>query len=94
MTQKTEKLEQQIIDTLVLSQNKISDLVVNLGQIHLKQRDLNEELKKIEEIKLSVEDAYDSVNSELNELLRDLEIKYPKGEIDLNEGIVIYESAE
>ena len=33
-------------------------------------------------------------NEEFKVILAELEVKYPKGEIDLNEGVVYFESAE
>jgi hypothetical protein len=41
-----------------------------------------------------MENRFDAVNEEVKGILAELEVKYPKGEIDLNEGMVYFESAE
>jgi hypothetical protein len=41
-----------------------------------------------------MESRFDVVNEEVKGILAELEVKYPKGEIDLNEGMVYFESAE
>ena len=41
-----------------------------------------------------MEDEFESNDRRFSDTIRDLEAKYPKGEIDLNQGIVIYETAE
>jgi hypothetical protein len=87
MAQITEKLPQEILDTLISSQNKANELVLTLGQIHLRIRDLNIQKERLEA-------QIDDSSKEFGQLLNDLEQKYPKGEVDLNQGVVIYESAE
>jgi conjugal transfer/entry exclusion protein len=94
MAQKTEKLSQEVLDKLTSSQTKINELLINLGQIHLRTRDLNTEIKRLEEVKADIEKQSDEAGKEFNETLKELESKYPKGEINLKEGTVIFESAE
>lgn len=94
MAQKSEKLSQEVIDKLSGLQSKINDLVFNIGQISLQLRDLKEELKKGEEMKLSIETEFDKVNNEFSDTLKELEKTYPKGEIDLKEGMVYFETEE
>jgi hypothetical protein len=42
----------------------------------------------------SMEMEFELNDSKFTTTIRDLEKQYPMGELDLNEGIVIYESAE
>jgi hypothetical protein len=94
MAQKTEKLPQETLDLLVKSQNKANELIFTLGQIHLRIKELNNQISIIEEDKIELENQIDNASKEFTTIIRDLEVKYPKGEVDLNQGIVIYESAE
>jgi len=94
MAQKTEKLSQEVLDKLTSSQTKINELLINLGQIHLRTRDLNTEIKRLEEVKADIEKQSDEAGNEFNETLKELELTYPKGEIDMKEGTVTFESAE
>lgn len=94
MAQKTEKLSPQIIDDLRSMQSKANELINALGQIHLKIRDFKTETERLIDEQKSMEAQFDLNDKNFTSVIRDLEEKYPKGEVDLNEGIVIYESAE
>lgn len=94
MAQKTEQLPKETLELLINSQTKANELILNLGQIHLRIRELNNQIVKLEESKLEIETEIDSSSKQFSELIKALEIQYPQGEVDLNQGIVIYESPE
>jgi uncharacterized protein (DUF3084 family) len=94
MAQKTEQLPKETLDTLISYQTQANELILNLGQIHLRIRELQLEIKRLESVKEGVETESDKIGLEFNEIIKDLEKTYPKGEIDLKEGIVLFESAE
>ena len=94
MAQKTEQLPKETLDKLVSYQNQANELILNLGQVHLRIRELKLEIERLESVKSGVETEYDKIGLEFNEVIKDLEKTYPKGEIDLKEGVVIFESAE
>ena len=83
----TEKLEVSLVEKLRELNTRKNELIVNAGQLHLDIKQLNTMISVIET-------EFENTNKELNGLLSDLEKQYPMGELDLNEGIVIYESAE
>ena len=64
--------------------NKQTELIVNIGQLHL-------ELKQMNSAMQSMESQYLAINNELNDKLKDLEAKYPNGEVDLVDGVVTFE---
>jgi len=94
MAQKTEQLPKETLELLINSQTKATELILSLGQIHLRIRDFNNQIVKLEESKLQIEAEIDSSSKQFVELTRALEVQYPQGEVDLNQGIVIYESPE
>ena len=94
MAQKTEQLPKETLDTLISYQNQANELILNLGQIHLRIRELQLEIKRLESVKENVETESDKIGLEFNQVIKDLEKAYPNGEIDLKEGIVLFESAE
>lgn len=94
MAQKTEELSKETLELLINSQTKANELILNLGQIHLRIRELNNQIVKLEESKLEIETEIDSSSKQFSELIKALEVQYPQGEVDLNKGIVTYESAE
>ena len=94
MAQKTETLSTEIIDNLRAMQTKANELVVGLGQIHLRIKDFKLETERLISEQKSMETQFELNDNEFTKVIKDLETKYPKGEVDLNQGIVIYESAE
>lgn len=94
MAQKIEKLSQETLDKIFAVQSKLNEYVLNLGQLHLRKRDLDIEIQKLEDLKIELETGFDTSNSDLKVILSDLEKIYPKGELDLNEGVVYFESPE
>lgn len=94
MAQKTEKLSEEVLDNLRNSQIRANELILGLGQIHLKIKNFKIEMGKILDEQKSMELEFELNDNKFTTILRDLEKQYPTGEIDLNEGIVIYESPE
>jgi len=94
MAQKTENLPKETLELLINSQTKANELIINLGQIHLRIRDFNNQIAKLEESKLEIESEIDNSSKQFSELIKTLELQYPQGEVDLQEGVVIFESAE
>jgi hypothetical protein len=94
MAQKTEKLSEEVLNNLRASQIRANELVIGLGQIHLKLKNFKIEMGKLMEEQKNMEMEFELNDSKFTTILRDLEKQYPTGELDLNEGIVIYESPE
>jgi hypothetical protein len=94
MAQLKESLNVDVLDSIKEKRDEVSNLVMELGQISLRTRELRNELVKLDQLKVSMEVRFDEVNDQVKEILTELEVKYPKGEIDLAEGMIYYESAE
>jgi predicted nuclease with TOPRIM domain len=94
MAIKTEKLEKEIVETITSLQTKAGEQIHVLGEFHIRLRDLEAEKKKIQEFVFSIEAEYDKLVTTLNETLKELEIKYPKGEVDLKAGVVIFDDGQ
>ena len=94
MAQKTEKLEQGVLDKIVKYQSDANQIIFELGQVSLQIRELELQLKKINEIKTTSEEKFDNIGLQLENILSDLQRKYPNGEINLEEGVIKFESAE
>jgi hypothetical protein len=94
MAEKTATLSQELIDDLIGMQSKANEMVVGIGQIHLKLRELKLETERLLEEQQALEVEFESNNINFTSTIRDLEKQYPMGEIDLNKGIVIFESEE
>ena len=92
--QKKEKLEESVITKLREQQTKANDCVLGLGEIELRLRELTSELQTTNQAKRDVLEMYDAALGVIKEELKALETTYPKGEIDLIEGVVVFDVAE
>jgi hypothetical protein len=92
MAQKTEKLEQDVLDKILKAQNDANQIIFELGQVSLRTRELDTELNGLKGIKKDMEDKFDNLSLQLENTISDLRRKYPNGEIDLQEGVVIFET--
>ena len=48
MAQKTEQLPKETLDNLISYQNQVNELILNLGQVHLRIRELKLEIERLE----------------------------------------------
>ena len=94
MATQIEKLQPEQLEKLKEFQAKSNDIVVSLGQISIRIREFNNEIKKLEKIKQELDLDFDKNADELGLILKELEAKYPKGELDLKEGVVIFDVDE
>ena len=94
MAQKTEKLPQEIVDSLKAMQTKSNETIIGLGQIHLRIKSINIELQKLQNEQALLEQGFFLNEEEFTKIVKNLEKTYPTGEVDLNEGVVIFEAAE
>ena len=94
MAQKTDNLSQEIVDKLKSMQTNLNLFVASLGQMHLKIRDTKSELTSLQEEQKNIENQFDNLSKEYSAYIGDLEKTYPNGEIDLNTGLITYDSAE
>jgi hypothetical protein len=94
MVQKIEKLEQGTLDKIIKYQSDANQIIFELGQLSLQIREFESQLKKANEIKTQSEEKFDNIGLQLENILSDLQRKYPNGEINLEEGVIKFESAE
>jgi hypothetical protein len=91
MAQIKEVLQTEVIEKLKFNQAQANEAVVNLGQIELRIIDLKDELDAVQQFKDDVLKSYRTAVDAINTELKVLEEKYPNGEVDLNDGVVIFE---
>jgi phage terminase Nu1 subunit (DNA packaging protein) len=94
MAQLKESLSTEVLDSIKSKREEMSTLVMEYGQLNFKKKELTNEISKLEQISLIMENRFDEINNEMTDILKELEKTYSKGEIDLTEGVVYYESAE
>jgi hypothetical protein len=94
MAKQTEKLSPEVLDSIIKSQNETSEIVYKLGQISIRTREIMLEIKKLEELKFELEEKFDNIGLQLENTVSDLRRKYANGEIDLEAGVVHFETAD
>ena len=91
MAELKEALSSDVLETLRNNQNELNTLIMDIGQVSLRNRELRTELSKLDQLKNSMEIRFDEINNEINNTLAELEKTYPKGEVDLREGTITFE---
>ncbi len=92
MAKVKENISQDVISQLTDGQNETSTIIFQLGEISLRLRELSGESERLLNVKKELEEKFDVLASKLDNIVSDLQRKYPNAEIDLNEGTVTYES--
>jgi uncharacterized protein involved in exopolysaccharide biosynthesis len=92
MAQIKEKLENEVVELLKQNQTGANEAVLNMGQAELRIIELKAELEKVEKFKEDVLKLYRTSVDNINTELGKLETKYPNGEVDLIEGVVIFDN--
>lgn len=87
----TVKIEEELLNSIRETNTQINVLFADMGQIHIRRKEINEELIRLEEILEETENNFKSVNLELRELMDALDEKYPQGRADWSEGKITYQ---
>jgi hypothetical protein len=90
MEQKTEQLEQSVIDKLKSIQEEQNNMIIALGQSAVRKRQLQTQIADIESQEKEFGNRIDKSISDMNTELAELDVKYPNGQIDLEAGTVLY----
>ena len=91
ITIETAKIEADVLKSINDLNQKINSLIVEFGQIHVRKREMNEDLVRMDEFLEKGEDEFKLLNSELRDVIDALEDKYPQGRIDLQNGVIQYQ---
>lgn len=86
-----EKIPQDKFVTITNLQREANQTMLDLGQIHLQIRDFELQIKKMTELRQTLEEKFDKASIGLDNIILDLQKNYPNGELDLNDGTVTYE---
>jgi hypothetical protein len=87
----TVKLEAEVVDKIKSLNGDLSALINDFGQIYIRKKELNSELVRLDEILEKAEDTFKDKSRELKGVVDSLEEKYPRHQIDLEQGTVIYQ---
>jgi hypothetical protein len=90
MEQKIEKLPDSLVNKLKELQKEGNDAVTTLGKINIDIHLHTNEIERLEILKKETLEMYGKVVDNINSELKVLGEAYPNGEINLEDGSVIY----
>ncbi|NBU82072.1 MAG: hypothetical protein EBS55_10540, partial [Flavobacteriaceae bacterium] len=61
------------------------------GQIHIRKKEINDELVRMDDFLEKGEDEFKALNAQLREIIDGLDDKYPQGRIDIQNGTIQYQ---
>ena len=91
ITIETAKIEAEALKSITDINQKIQNLIIEFGQIHIRKKEVNEELIRMDDFLEKGEDEFKMLNTELREVIDALDEKYPQGRINLQDGTIQYQ---
>ena len=94
-TQKVEistvKLDEDVLQTILDFNQQTNLLISDFGSIHIRKKEIQDELVRLDEVLERGEDEFKSVQFQLKELVDSLDDKYPQGRINLQDGTIQFQ---
>lgn len=91
ITIETAKIDAETMKSITDVNQKIQNLLLEFGQIHIRKKEIHEEMVKMDDFLERGEDEFKMLNSQLRELIDGLDDKYPQGRINMQEGTIQYQ---
>ena len=91
ITIETAKIDADVLKSITELNQKINSLILEFGQIHIRRKEISEELIRMDEFLEKGEDEFKMLNSELRDVIDGVDDKYPQGRIDLQNGTIQYQ---
>jgi hypothetical protein len=91
ITIETAKLEAETLKSITDINQKIQNLILEFGQIHIRKKEMSEEIVRMDDFLEKGEDEFKMLNIELREVIDALDEKYPQGRINLQDGTIQYQ---
>ena len=91
ITIETAKLDEDTLKNITEINQKINNFLMDFGSMHIRKKEISEELIRIEEALEKTEDMFKAANKQIKELMDAIDEKYPQGRINLQDGSVQYQ---
>ena len=91
ITIETAKIDAETMKSITDVNQKIQNLLLEFGQIHIRKKEIHEEMVKMDDFLERGEDEFKMLNSQLRELIDGLDDKYPQGRINMQDGTIQYQ---
>ena len=91
ITIETAKIDADILKSINELNQRIQSIIVEFGQIHIRKKEINDELVRMDDFLEKGEDEFKALNAQLREIIDGLDDKYPQGRIDIQNGTIQYQ---
>lgn len=91
ITIETAKIDADVLKSITDLNQKIQNLILDFGQIHIRKKEISEELIRLDDFLEKGEDEFKALNSEIREIMDGLDEKYPQGRVDIQNGTIQYQ---
>jgi hypothetical protein len=85
------KIDSEVLETIQKLNQEINNYLLDFGQVHIRRKEISEEMVRLDEILEKSEDAFKLVNTQLREVMDGLDDKYPQGRLNIQDGTVTYQ---
>jgi len=91
ITIETAKIDAELYQSMQDLNQKINALIIEFGQIHIRKKEINEELVRMDDFLEKGEDEFKMLNVQMREIVDSLDEKYPQGRINMQDGTIQYQ---
>ena len=91
ITIETAKIAEDTLKSITDLNQKINSLIIEFGQIHIRKKEIHEEMVRMDDFLEKGEDEFKVLNSELRDVIDGLDEKYPQGRINMQDGTIQYQ---
>lgn len=91
ITIETAKLDEDTLKNITEINQRINNFLMDFGSMHIRKKEISEELIRIDEALEKTEDMFKAANKQIKELMDAIDEKYPQGRINLQDGSVQYQ---
>lgn len=91
ITIESAKLDEETLNTIRERNQQINNYLMDFGSMHIRKKEISEELIRIDEMLEKTEDMFKAANKQMKEFMDALDEKYPQGRINLQDGSIQYQ---
>lgn len=87
----TVKMEEATFNEINELNQRMNSIFMEFGQIHMRKKEIQEELLRMEDALERGEDEFKMINQKIKEVVDDLDEKYPQSRINMQDGTIQYQ---
>lgn len=91
ITIESAKLDEDTLKNIGEMNQRINNFLMDFGSMHIRKKEISEELIRIDEMLEKTEDMFKAANKQMKDLMDTLDEKYPQGRINLQDGTIQYQ---